>query len=49
MAALHEAVALGYRNPEAYRTESALDPLRNRPNFQALWMDLAFPNLPFAQ
>ena len=49
MAGLRQAVAMGYRNPDAYRTESALDPLRNRPDFQLLMMDLAFPAEPFAE
>ncbi len=48
MAVLRQAVAMGYRNPDAYRTESALDPLRDRPDFQALMMDLVFPTEPFA-
>ena len=43
MAVLRRAVAMGYRNPDTYRTESALDPLRNRPDFRALMMDLVFP------
>jgi eukaryotic-like serine/threonine-protein kinase len=46
---VRRAVAEGYRNPDAYRTESALDPLRNRPEFQVLMMDVAFPTKPFAQ
>ncbi len=49
MAVLRQAVTMGYRNPYAYRTESALDPLRNRPDFRALMMDLVFPTKPFAQ
>jgi eukaryotic-like serine/threonine-protein kinase len=49
MAVLCQAVTMGYRNPEAYRTESALDSLRNRPDFRALMMDLVFPTNPFAQ
>jgi eukaryotic-like serine/threonine-protein kinase len=49
MAVLRQAVTMGYRNPDAYRTESALDPLRNRPDFRGLMMDLAFPSRPFAQ
>jgi hypothetical protein len=39
---------VGYRNPDAYRTEDALDPLRCRPDFQFLIMDLAMPAEPFA-
>jgi hypothetical protein len=49
MAALRHAASMGYRNPDAYRTESALDPLRNRPDFRALMMDLVFPARPFTQ
>ena len=43
MAVLRQAVTMGYRNPDAYRTESALDPLRNRPDFRVLMMDLRVP------
>ena len=49
MAVLRQAVAMGYRNLNAYRTESALDPLRDRPDFRLLMMDLAFPAEPFAE
>ena len=45
---LREAVTMGYRNPDAYRTESALDPLRKRPDFQGLMMDIVMPTKPFA-
>ncbi len=48
MAGLYQAVSLGYCDPESYWTESTLDPLRNRPDFQALMMDLTFPKRPFA-
>jgi hypothetical protein len=47
MAVLRQAVSMGYRNPDAYRTESALDPLRNRDDFRLLMLDLAFPAQPF--
>jgi eukaryotic-like serine/threonine-protein kinase len=49
MGVLCQAVTMGYRNPDAYRNESALDPLRNRPDFLALMMDLEFPSKPFAK
>jgi eukaryotic-like serine/threonine-protein kinase len=49
MAVLHQAVTTGYRNPDAFRTESALDSLRNRLDFRVLLMDLAFPTNPFAR
>jgi hypothetical protein len=43
MALLRQAVIMGYRDPANYRTESALDPLRNRLGIRLLTMDLAFP------
>jgi eukaryotic-like serine/threonine-protein kinase len=49
VAQLQKAVAIGYRNPDAYRYEDALDPLRGRTDFQLLIMDLAMPTKPFAQ
>jgi hypothetical protein len=49
MAILRRAVAVGYHNPGAFRNESALDALRNRPDFQLLMMDLAFPSEPYAR
>ncbi len=49
LAALRQAVALGYRNSHAFRTESALDPVRNRSDFRALILDLVFPVEPFAK
>ena len=48
IAALRLAIAAGYRNPNAYRTESGLDPLRDRSDFQVLLMDLRMPAEPFA-
>jgi hypothetical protein len=45
---LRRAIAMGYRSPNAFRTDDALDPLRNRPEFRLLAMDLAFPAEPFA-
>ena len=48
MALLHKAVGVGYRNPDAYRTEDALDPLRSRDDFRLLMRDLEFPSDPFA-
>jgi tetratricopeptide (TPR) repeat protein len=45
---LRQAVSMGYRNRDDYRIESALDLLRNRHDFRALMMDLAFPVEPFA-
>ena len=37
---LKKAISLGYRNPGTYRTESALDPLRDREDFKKLMADL---------
>jgi hypothetical protein len=48
MDALRQAVALGYRNPDAYRNESGLNPLRDRSDFQTLMLDLRMPAQPFA-
>ena len=48
MTALRLAVTLDFRHPDAFRTESALDPLRDRPDFRALMLDVAFPSRPFA-
>jgi serine/threonine-protein kinase len=46
---LHRAVARGYRNVALMRRDHDLDPLRSRPDFQLLMMDLAFPDDPFAR
>jgi hypothetical protein len=48
MSLLYKAVGMGYRDANAFRTESALDPLRDREDFQLLMMDLAMPADPFA-
>ena len=40
---------MGERSPNTFRTEDALDPLRNRPDFRLLMLDLAFPADPFAR
>jgi tetratricopeptide (TPR) repeat protein len=45
---LHRAVAAGYRNVSVMRKDPDLNPLRSRPDFQLLMMDLAFPAEPFA-
>lgn len=46
---LGRMVAVGYRNANEIRIESALDPHRNRPDFQLLMSDVVFPTEPFAQ
>jgi serine/threonine-protein kinase len=48
IAALTRAVGMGHRNADAWRRESALDPLRLRDDFRLLMMDVAFPAEPFA-
>ena len=45
---LREAVTAGFRDLAHIRTDTDLDPLRSRPDFQLLMMDLAFPAEPFA-
>jgi eukaryotic-like serine/threonine-protein kinase len=49
MTLLTKAVGLGYSDADALRTKTALDPLRGRPDFRLLMMDLAFPAEPIAQ
>jgi tetratricopeptide (TPR) repeat protein len=46
---LRQAVAIGFRELDWLRTENALDPLRDRPDFGLLLDDLAFPTDPFAR
>jgi hypothetical protein len=48
MACLRQAVAGGYRRLAVLQTDTDLDPLRSRLDFQLLLMDLAFPAEPFA-
>jgi hypothetical protein len=45
----HQAVAMGYRNADAYRNAGTLDRLRGRDDFRLLMMVLAFPAEPFAK
>jgi serine/threonine-protein kinase len=46
---LRTAIRNGYANIHALRNDPALDPLRDRLDFQALLLDLAFPVDPFAR
>jgi eukaryotic-like serine/threonine-protein kinase len=46
---LKESVKGGYRNVAHMKTDTDLDPLRNRPDFRLLMMDLAFPGDPFSR
>jgi hypothetical protein len=48
LALLAKAVTMDYRNPHPYRTESAFDPLRDRPGFRELMMDLELRAAQFA-
>jgi eukaryotic-like serine/threonine-protein kinase len=49
LALLRQAAGIGYRAPNTYRTETALDPLRGRDDFRLLMMDLAMPANPLAR
>jgi hypothetical protein len=40
---------MAYRDVDAFRTETALDPLRERDHFRLLMLDLAFPTQPFVE
>jgi serine/threonine-protein kinase len=46
---LRRAVAAGYQHVALMRKDPDLDPLRSRPDFQLLMMDLEFPDDPFAR
>ena len=47
MAALRRSGAAGFRDVDHYRRDTDLDPLRSRPDFAALLLDMAFPTDPF--
>jgi tetratricopeptide (TPR) repeat protein len=49
MTLLRQAVRMGYRDLNVYRTESVLDPLRERDEFRLLMMDLAMPADPLSR
>jgi eukaryotic-like serine/threonine-protein kinase len=46
---LKRAIGAGYRDLAHMRIDTDLDPLRSRPDFQLLMMDLAFPANLFAK
>jgi serine/threonine-protein kinase len=46
---LRQAVGAGYRKLTIMRTDTDLDALRSRPDFQLLLLELVFPTNPFAQ
>jgi serine/threonine-protein kinase len=48
MRTLRRAIAAGFRDPFSYQGDINLDPLRPRPDFQRMVMDLLFPDDPFA-
>jgi len=49
MDVLRRAVANGYRNLPRLERDPDLDPLRQRPDFRLLMLELAFPADPFAR
>jgi eukaryotic-like serine/threonine-protein kinase len=49
MVALRRAVDAGWRSASSARHDSDLDPIRSRPDFQLLMLDLEFPADPFAR
>ena len=49
MEALRRAIAQGYTFPAIITGDADLDPLRPRPDFRLLMMDLAMPGDPFAR
>jgi serine/threonine protein kinase/tetratricopeptide (TPR) repeat protein len=49
MDTLRRAVAAGFRHLAHMQADTDLDPLRNRPDFKLLMMDLAFPAEPFTR
>ena len=46
---LHQAIEMGYRGNGLFRTEAALEPLRDRADFRLLILDLVFPAEAFAR
>ena len=48
LALLQRAIALGYRDPVNFRTETALGSLRSRDEFRLMMMDLVMPRSSFA-
>ena len=49
MIALRQAVDAGHRQYGLYLRDTDLDPLRSRPDFQLLMLDVAFPANPFVR
>jgi len=49
MVALRRAVDAGWRDVSGARNDSDLDPIRSRPDFRILMLDLEFPADPFAR
>ena len=45
---LKQVIEAGYRDVAFFRSSNQLDPIRNRPDFRLLLMDLAMPTEPFA-
>ena len=49
MGTLRRAIAAGWPDAASIKTDSDLDPIRSRGDFQLLMLDMAFPNEPFAR
>src|SRR5262249_255480 len=49
IAALRQAFLAGWKDVGHTNQDTDLDPLRPRPDFQVLMMDMAFPDHPFAR
>ena len=49
MKSLRRAVAAGWNRPAHMRADTDLDPIRSRPDYQMLVLDLAMPADPFAR
>ena len=48
MKGLRRAFAAGWKDRAHMSADTDLNPLRSRPDFRALMMDLVFPTRPFA-
>jgi hypothetical protein len=48
MTTLHRAAAAGWRDAAYLAADTDLVPIRSRPDFQALKLDIEFPDEPFA-
>jgi hypothetical protein len=46
---LQKAIAAGWRDRTKLQTDTDLDPIRSRPDFQPILLDTGFPRDPFAR